>query len=223
MVTLERILAELEAELELVVRWRGGELDKVLDAGHATLEGALASALSGGGWLIELEVTYSIGGDRGSVDLLAFHPATGALLVAEIKTDVTSADTTLRRHDEKVRVAERLARERFGWDAAGVSRLLVLPAASTPRRRVRSLASVLDHVYPDRGTDVRRWLRRPAGRMAGIAFVSVTTPVGDRRDLGSRRRVARPRHRTVERGEGLDGSRSIRSFVDSTVDHQDAW
>jgi len=221
--TLERVLAELEAELELVVRWRGGELDKVMDAGHADLEGALAADLARWGWRVELEVTYSIAGDRGSVDVLAFHAESRSLLVGEIKTDVTSADATLRRHDEKVRLAGSIATQRFGWHAASVSRLLVLPDASTPRRRVRSLGSVLDLVYPSRGSDVRRWLRGPAGRNAGILFLSVTNTVGDRRDRVSRRRVAHTRRPAAERARAGPHHPAVRGFIDSAGEHQGAW
>jgi HTH-type transcriptional regulator/antitoxin HipB len=220
---VERMLAALDAELDVGVRWRGGELDKVLDSGHAALEGLLATELSEHGWLVEVEVTYAIDGDRGSIDLLAFHPESAALLVAEIKTDVASADGTLRRHDEKVRLGSRIARDRFGWVAATVSRLLVLPDASTPRRRARSLARLLDHVYPARGHEVRRWLRRPLGRLAGILFLSTTKTVGDRRDFTSRRRIAgRPRE-LAERAAGPGRARRRASFIDSSVEHQDAW
>lgn len=219
--TLERLLAQLEAEVEVLVRWRGGELEKVLDAGHARVEGDLATVLVTYGWLVELEVTYSIGGDRGSIDLLALYPGSGALLVTEIKTDVASADAMLRRHDEKVRLAAAIARARLGWAAESVSRLLVLPDASTARRRVRTLANVLDRVYPARGTEVRRWLRSPKGSLAGLLFLSTTNIVGDRRDLTSRRRVARPRHATAERG--AMPSPAIPGFIDSTGEHQVPW
>lgn len=227
---LDRILRALDAEIELVVRWRGGELDKVLDAGHATLEGMLAEQLVRDGWRVELEVTYAIGGDRGSVDLLAFHPEHAALLVAEIKSDVTSADGTLRRHDEKVRLGATIARERFGWVARSVSRLLVLPDASTPRRRIRALAGLFDRVYPARGHLARRWLRDPVGPLAGILFLPSTKAVGARQDLTARRRVSRPRSApaatgmaTTERDRSPARPRTTRGFIDSTGEHQDAW
>jgi transcriptional regulator with XRE-family HTH domain len=229
-VTLERILHALDAELDLLVRWRGGELDKVVDAGHAALGGALAALLVDDGWQVQLEVTYAIDGDRGSIDLLAFHPARAALLVSEIKTDVTSADATLRRHDEKVRLAHAIARDRFGWVASDVSRLLVMPDASTPRRRVRALGGLFDRVYPMRGPAVRRWLRRPTGRLAGLLFLSTTKNAGTRRELASRRRVARPQGSTLEReARPLEHDRSpnrvrpARGFIDLSVEHQDAW
>jgi transcriptional regulator with XRE-family HTH domain len=221
--TLDRILAELEAEVDVLIRWRGGELDKVLDAGHATLEAALASQLVREGWLVEIEVTYSVEGDRGAIDLLAFHPRRAALVVAEIKTDLTSADATLRRHDEKVRLAAGVDRDRFDWVALRASRLLVLPEASTARRRVRGLAGLFDRVYPARGHEIRRWLHDPSGPLAGILFLSSTKAVGARLDLTARRRVSRSRRSQVEHDAPARPSRTERGFIDSSVDHHAGW
>jgi hypothetical protein len=54
-------------------------------------------------------------GERGSIDLLAWHESSRTLLVIELKTELTSVEETLRRHDSKVRLAPGIARERFGW------------------------------------------------------------------------------------------------------------
>ena len=64
-----------------------------------------AALLEAEGWLTAAEVTYSGYGERGSIDLLAFHPATRTLLVVEVKTEIASVEETLRRHDAKVRLA----------------------------------------------------------------------------------------------------------------------
>ena len=187
--TLQRILAAVEAELELAVRWRGGELDRVLDEGHAQLVAAVAIHLEAAGWQVVPEVTCSIGRDRGSIDLLGLHVETSALLVAEIKTDVTSAEGTLRRHDEKGRLGSEIAFGRFGWRTRSVSRLLVLPDASTARRRIARHDALFRRAYPLRGPDLRVWLRRPTGTVGGLLFMSLTKTVGGRRELSSRRRV----------------------------------
>jgi transcriptional regulator with XRE-family HTH domain len=222
-VTLERLLAALEAELELVVRWRGDQLDRVIDAGHADLAAAFALVLAADGWLVELEVTYALCRERGSIDVLAFHPVYVALLVGEIKTEVTSAEGTLRRHDEKVRLGADIAQQRFNWVSTTVSRILVLPDASTPRRRVSSNAPIFDRAYPARGHVVRRWLRRPSGRVAGLLFLSPTKTVGVRRELSSRRRVARTARHATERDPGASATRSEHGFIDSTGEHQHGW
>ena len=112
--TVSRVLQAVGADVVTIVRWRGGQLDRLLDEGHAALVGATADLLRRHGWQVLTEVTYAEWGERGSVDILAWHAATGRLLVIEIKTEIASAEELLRRHDEKVRLAPKLARDRFG-------------------------------------------------------------------------------------------------------------
>jgi len=197
---LERGLVELEAELELSVRWRGGELDRLLDEAHATVSGSLASFLQARGWIVRVETTYAFGRDRGSIDVLALHEGSGSLLVGEVKVDFTSAEATLRRHDEKVRLAREIARERYGWVVRFVSRLLVLPDSTTSRRRVKRHEALLSRAYPGGGRELSAWLRNPSGPIAGVLFLPATMQVGGRRTLTSRRRVRAPRTDSTEHG-----------------------
>lgn len=95
----------LDMRVSLLASWRGGQLDRLLDEGHAATGGICASRLRGDAWDVLAEVTYAVYGERGSIDLLAWHAATRTLLVVEIKTEITSAEETLRRHDAKVRLA----------------------------------------------------------------------------------------------------------------------
>ena len=182
---IERLFAALDIHSVLTVSWRGGELDRLLDEGHAAVGAACAALLRRLGWEVLTEVTFSIYGERGSIDLLAWHPRTRALLVIEIKTELTSAEETLRRLDVKVRLAPQICRERFGAAPAAVSRLLVVADTSANRARVGRLAVLLDGAYPVRGTDVRRWIARPAGAIGGLLFLdtarSGTTKVRPKR------------------------------------------
>ena len=89
------------------------------------------------------------------------------LLVVEVKTELISVEATLRKHDEKVRLASRIAGEQLGWRTDRVARLLVLPESSTTRRRVARQAAVIDTAYPLRGTGVHQWLRNPGGSGRG--------------------------------------------------------
>jgi transcriptional regulator with XRE-family HTH domain len=83
---VRRILAALDASLIVEVRWRAGALDRLLDEDHAVLLARVADFLRRFGWQVEIEVTYSEYGERGSYDILAFHRAAGVLLVVEVKT-----------------------------------------------------------------------------------------------------------------------------------------
>lgn len=170
--TVRKLFAVLDASLALEVRWHGAGLDRLLDEGHAVLVAAVAARLRELGWLVEIEVTYSEFGERGSYDLLAYHPVARVLLVVEVKTDLPSAEATLRKLDEKTRLAPKIARERFGWQAVAIGRLLVTPDANTLRRRVARHSALFSRALPARNVAVRRWLSQPSGGLAGLWFVS---------------------------------------------------
>ncbi len=176
--SLRAVLAALEVSVWLDPRWRHGLLDRLLDERHAALVGQIARALSGWGWEVVPEVSYSVFGERGSIDLLAWRASSQALLVIEAKTELVSIEATLRKHDEKVRLAPKVAAERFGWRArmvgGVVGGVVVLPSDRTQRRRVDRHAAVLERALPDRGDVVRAWLRMPVGPMAGLLFVTPT-------------------------------------------------
>jgi transcriptional regulator with XRE-family HTH domain len=174
--TVRAVLDALDSSAWLDVRWRGGILDRLLDERHAGLVGAVATTLSSWSWEVIPEVTYSEFGERGSIDLLAWHAVSRNLLVIEVKTELVSVESTLRKHDEKVRLGPKIVAERFGWRPVAIGRLLVLPADRTQRRHVERHASVLDRALPARGRAVRAWLRDPRGPLAGLWFVSTTNP-----------------------------------------------
>jgi hypothetical protein len=88
--TVGRIFAALEADIDLVVRYRGGTLDRLLDERHAATVASVARMLQSHGWTTAVEVTFNHYGERGSIDLLAVHPVTRTALVVEAKTEITS-------------------------------------------------------------------------------------------------------------------------------------
>jgi transcriptional regulator with XRE-family HTH domain len=176
---LRAVAHALDAQVVISIRWRGGDLDRLVDEGHAVIVGRVASLLDARGWEIRPEVTFAVYGERGSIDVLAWHPPTRTLIVVEVKTELTSVEETLRRHDVKARLAAAIAAERFGWRPAHIARLLVLPDTSTARRRVERHTSVLVRAYPHRGSVVRNWLRDPStpiasSPIAGLVFVTPT-------------------------------------------------
>jgi transcriptional regulator with XRE-family HTH domain len=191
---VRRILGALDASAMLAIEWRAGALERLLDEDHATVEGIVAEVLRRGGWTVMTEVTYSHFGERGSYDILAYHPGAKALLVVEVKTDLPSIEATNRKLDEKARLAPIIALQRFEWKATGASRLLVMPDDRTLRRRVARHARLMDAALPARSVEVRRWLAAPADPLAGIWFMSVTNARGAIQTLGGRHRVRRPRN-----------------------------
>ena len=194
---LRGVCEPLDARLIVTIQWRGGDLDRLLDEGHATLLGRIAALLERYGWETDSEATFSEYGERGSIDLLAWHAPTRTLLIVEVKTELTSIEETLRTHDVKVRLGPSIAAKRRGWDVAAVGRLLVLPDESTPRRRVSRHGALLARPYALRGSVCSAWLRR-GGPGSGLLFLSPTN--GGRRARGpiSRKRIHRRADDAVE-------------------------
>ena len=205
--TLLRMANALDARMVIDVRWRAGELDRLLDEGHAALEAAMAARLRALGWVVGVEVTYAIDRSAGSIDVLAWHEATGTLLVIEIKTEITSAEATLRKLDEKVRLGPRIGRDRFGWTPRFVSKLLVIEDTTTSRRRVQRHDALFQGTFPARGVAVSRWLRQPTGALAGVLFLAMSNGGGAKREKGGFHRVRRtsrqslPASACVDRGK----------------------
>jgi transcriptional regulator with XRE-family HTH domain len=181
--TIRAVAAALDATVLVTIRWRGGDLDRLVDEGHAAMVGQVIEWFASIGWDVQPEVTFSVYGERGSIDVLAWHAPSRTLLVIEVKTALTSIEETLRRHDVKARLAADIAAERFGWPAKTVARLLVLPDTSTARRHARRHDAVLGRAYPVRGDQLRAQLRSGALTAAGLLFVSGQTA----RRLTSRR------------------------------------
>jgi transcriptional regulator with XRE-family HTH domain len=86
--TVRRVAATVEVRVEVVGRWRGGDAGRLLSRRHSLLAESFAAFVgSQPGWTVEPEVSFSIYGGRGVVDLLAWHAATVHLLVIELKTE----------------------------------------------------------------------------------------------------------------------------------------
>jgi hypothetical protein len=152
--------------------------------------------------LVLPEVTFSEFGERGSIDILAGHVQTRSVVVGEVKASIGSIEETNRRLDVKERLAPKIVRERFGWTARSLSRVLIVPEDSTIRRILDRHRQTMEAVYPAHGREFRKWLVRPEGRIAAIWFLS---------------EVADSRHRS---GMAADAERGevIRSRPQPTID-----
>lgn len=184
--------------VEIIPRWRGGELDRLLNVRHATLATAVAAYLRALGWEVAPEVSFSIYGERGSIDILAWHAASRTLLVVEVKTELVDIHDTLGVLDRKTRLARAVARER-GWRPTSVGTWLALAEGSTNRHRVERFGSLLRPALPAGGAAMRSWLRAPAGRIAALTFFSKIGGSGAKQEVVGRKRVRVPRLLSAER------------------------
>lgn len=157
---IERIATALGASIAINLRWRGEQLDRLVDAAHAALQQSVAQSLTRLGWVVRVEVSFNSYGDRGRVDLLAFHPLLRILLVVEVKSGLGDIQETLGRLDVKVRLARTLSEE-LGWRRV----IVVVPVLVIgDSRSVRSVVARHDALFARfnvRGRAALAWGRRP--------------------------------------------------------------
>ena len=157
-------------------RWRGGELDRLLNARHSALHEDVATMFDRTpGWLMAPEVSFNVYGERGVIDVLAFHPATGSLLVVELKTEIVDVQELVGTMSRKVRLARRIALER-GWHAGSVSGWIVVASSTTNRRRIVAHRTMLRAAFGSDGRTMRRLDPRAAGLGGGAVDVVTYQP-----------------------------------------------
>ena len=157
--------------MDLAPRWRGGELDRMLGSGHAAMHEAVARLLHPTAWATAPETSFAIYGERGVIDVLAFHPPTAALLVVELKTDLVDVQALIGAVDRYRRLAPTIASQR-GWNARTVSCWVALRDTPANHRRLAAHVTVLRSAFPDDGRRIRGWLARPIGTISALSFLS---------------------------------------------------
>lgn len=169
MATVRRVMAALDLRVELRARWRGGELDRLLDRAHAALGESVVRWLQTRDWVVRPEVSFSRYGERGVIDVLAIHAATGSLLAIELKTVLADLQELMAGVDRKLRLAPDVARS-LGWRVNSVSCLVVVAEGRTSRRRVAEHRRLLRAAFPTEGRQMRLWLRRPSAPVRSLMF-----------------------------------------------------
>lgn len=195
---VQHVLAALDARLEIRATYHGAFADRLLDERHASIVASRVDFHKGHGWEARVEVSFSEYGERGSMDLLGWHASTRTLVVEEIKSELGAAEGTLRPLDVKARLEPKIARERFGWAALNVGRILVLPEERTVRRQVERHKLVLRAALPADSRELSAWMRNPRGSIAGIWFLSDVRHLNRKRNPSAIRRVRKPRPRLAE-------------------------
>ena len=189
--TVRGVATSLGIRLEVQARWQGAELDRVLNAAHAELHESVASYLGGlSGWVWVPEVTFAHFGERGVIDILAWHAETRSLLIIELKIELVDPQGLVATMHRRVRLGAELARQQ-GWQPSSVSAWVVVSKTRTEQRRLRRHEQLLRRAFPADGRAIRAWLAVPKGRISALSFWTDGTSGGVRHAYRPTKRVRR--------------------------------
>jgi transcriptional regulator with XRE-family HTH domain len=208
--SIRAVAKALDVRVDLVPRWRGGDLDRLLNSRHSALHEQVARSFAERPeWLVAPEVSFAIYAERGVIDILAWHANRQMLLVIELKTDIVDLNELLGTLDRKRRLAWQVARER-GWEVGErtkVSAWVIVAEGRTNRRRVQVHRAMLRAALPLDGRSMGGWLQDPSRPVGGLSFWPDSHPVNIGGGLAPVRRVRSASRRRPERGSGPAGGR----------------
>lgn len=194
---LRKVAAVLELRLMLEPRWRGAGLDRALSSRHASMTEAIVRMLVDAGWEVRPEVSFNHFGERGVVDVVAWHAQSQTLLLIELKTEVVDVNEVLAVTDRRRRLAAEIVKP-FGWQPRRVGQWLVVAEGRTNRRRVAEHRTALRAAFPADGRSVGGWLAAPHEETAALWFLPDSTSSSARPSRAPRLRV-RPARSSVDR------------------------
>lgn len=186
-----RIANALEIQLPFAPRWRGGDGVRLMDNDHAALVDQVVRILRDHGWEVVVEYTFNHYGERGSVDILAWHGAKQSLLITEIKSRLLDSQETNSTLARKARIVPQLVMKERGWRPVAIGVVLAMDELTANRSSVRRHAATFEAAYPQRGRAIRSWIRQPEGPLAGLWFLSASNTATGTRTRGSGKRVRR--------------------------------
>ena len=197
--TIARLLDGTGVDIDLVVRGsvRIGPRRQG-DAAHARCSPHVQRRFESEGWLTAREVRIEQGRYVGWIDLLAFHPPTGTLLIIEIKTEIHDFGDIERSMDWYARGAWDAAR-RLGWRPKRVGSWLLVLATGAAEERIVANRQAIESAFPLRADAMTTLVADPASGVVGRA-VALIDPRSHRRDWLVRTR--------------LDGRRSAAQYLD---------
>lgn len=231
--TLDRtaaIAAALGYELELAflapkVIGDGRQRDLV----HAVCSGFIDRRLGRASWEVDGEVYFEDGDWRGWIDILAFDPRTGTLLVIEIKTRIDDAGAIERQIGWYARVARRLARDR-GWAVRRVECWLIALCTDEVEQAITINRDVLARAFPRRAEDLVATIdgTPPAsgGLTRGLAVIDprrrrrdwiLRTKLDGRRSAAPYRNYADAAARVAGGGQGVSETDRSRTNTKATT------
>jgi transcriptional regulator with XRE-family HTH domain len=193
---LRAVASALDARLDTVVRWRGGDLPRLLSARHSHMHEVMARFFGDlPDWTAEPEVSFSIYGERGIIDILAWHPTRRILLVIELKTEIVDVNDLVATMDRKRRLAAKVAESRH-WRPLAIATWVIVASSRSNRRAIAEHAHVLRAKFAMSGREMQSWLRDPSGAVNALSYMPSVHGVHLGPPLTPIRRVdRRQRHR----------------------------
>lgn len=189
---LRAVADRLEISLDIVARWRGGDLGRMLNRRHAALhEAALAMMAGYPGWQPVSELSFNVWGERGVIDLAAWNEEHRALALGELKSEFVDPGELVGTMDRRQRLAAAIVASR-GWHPAVVGMWVIAADTRTNRRHLAASRRLLRSAFPAHGHAMARWLRNPSSPISGLSFIRVPRVAGEGKRV---RRPASPRGR----------------------------
>lgn len=195
---LERHAAVFGLRVDVRVIGRAGSLIRLGDEEHARIVETVAAWFREHGFLTETEASFSEWGERGRIDLLAYHPATETLVIVEVKTQLLDLQDLFGSLSVKERLAATIA-ERRGWKVGRCVTVLGVANTAANRTVIREHPSLFADFGSRRltiaglrlGRRIIHWVRPDGGAgpwLAGRQRVS-------RQRAGRQRAISHPRGR----------------------------
>jgi transcriptional regulator with XRE-family HTH domain len=198
--TIDTLLTAMGARLMLAADAPMLAKSRQRDPVHTRCSAHVARRLGQAGWLVASEVEIASGKWRGWIDILAWHPTTGALLLIEVKTEINDLGQIERTLNWYEREAWAAATRR-GWRPRRIVGCLLILSTEVVDQQTRDNREALDHGFPIRTPKLLELVDTGALSMSGKARgLALIDPRSHRRDWLRRTR--------------LDGRRSSAPYVD---------
>lgn len=195
----------LEVRVALSPTWRGGDIDRVVNESHLGVVEAMVERIGRReDWQIVLEATFSLGTERGAIDLLGWNARSAALLIGEAKSELADPGRLAAQIDRYRRLAPAIAAER-GWRPNVVGVWVAVADSTMNRSRAKRAGRYLRVSFPGDAFAVRLWLREPAGELRALSFLPAMREGQTTRTGGGVRRVRThpSRAKCVERSRNV--------------------
>ncbi|HET7030633.1 MAG TPA: helix-turn-helix domain-containing protein [Candidatus Limnocylindrales bacterium] len=176
------------------------------DRVHAWCVEAVARRLLRAGWRVAREVDVADGRGHAWIDLLAFDPETGTLLVIEIKTRLDDLGGLQRQIGWYERYAAAAA-QRLGWRAQRTATWLVALGSDEVEEVIRRERLLFDGLFPGRAGHMLDVIERQA--LPTTRAVALVDPASKRRAWLIRTRL-----------DGRRSTLSYRGYADAARRHR---